>query len=202
MEADADLVPQETFLDRYKLLLVLIGLSLMLVILGFRLLTHNNGEVEFIESSTLDAKSSHILVDIQGAVESPGVVEVSTDARIQDVFVKAGGLALNADREWVAKYINLAAKVSDGTKLYIPEVGELSDESAASVIGAHDTISKYKININSASNSELEELPGIGEVTAEKIVSGRPYGTIEDMLTRKIVNQAVFEKIKELISTY
>lgn len=202
MEADADLVPQETFLERYKLPLVLIGLSLMLIILGFRLLTQSSGEVEFVESSTLDDRSTHILVDIQGAVEAPGVVEVTTDARIQDVFVKAGGLASNADRDWVAKYINLAAKVSDGTKLYIPSVGELSDEIVGSVAGAQDTLSKYKLNINNASIGDLDKLPGIGQVTAEKIISGRPYSTVDELLTRKIVNQSVFEKIKDSIGIY
>ena len=58
------------------------------------------------------------------------------------------------------------------------------------------------ININNASESELDSLPGIGKVTAQKIISGRPYQTIKELKTRKIVGNSTFEKIKNLISVF
>ena len=56
------------------------------------------------------------------------------------------------------------------------------------------------VSVNSASQSELESLPGIGPVTAGKIIDGRPYNQVEELLERKIVGKATFEKIKNLIS--
>jgi competence protein ComEA len=59
--------------------------------------------------------------------------------------------------------------------------------------------SQSLISINDSTIEELDQLPGIGQITANKIISNRPYTTIEDLLTKKVVNKGVFEKIKNLI---
>lgn len=145
-----------------------------------------------------------IAIDVEGAVASPGVYNISENARVQDALIAAGGLSGNSDREWVAKNINLAAKITDGTKIYIPSVGEMNGaqntvgagvSNASGVLGS----SSQQININTASVSDLDSLPGVGDVTANKIISGRPYSSIQDLLDKKIVSAKVFREIQSLI---
>ncbi len=142
-----------------------------------------------ISFSQEESESGRIKADIEGAVLKPGVYELESGSRISDLLITAGGLTVEADREWVSKNLNQAAKLSDGGKVYIPEIGEKNTTNTINITNA-------RTNINSASLSELDRLPGIGPVTAQKIIDGRPYQAIEDLLTRKIVGQSTFEKIK------
>lgn len=156
-------------------------------------------DIVFESSSQADSKvQTQIVVDVEGAVESPGVYHVNSESRVQDAVIAAGGLSAQADREWVEKNINLAAKLKDGVKIYIPPLRQ-GFVGQASTLGE---MSSNLININTASQGELESLPGIGPVTAQKIIEGRQYGSIEDLLDKKIVKSSVFEKIKEKISAY
>lgn len=145
-----------------------------------------------IQEETQEPLSGKIMIDISGAVVKPGVYEVDFDARIQDVVLAAGGMVAEADTGYIAKNLNLAQKVTDGEKIYIPFV---SDQEAS---GSEAT--DGKISINSATMTELESLPGIGPVTAEKIIANRPYSSIDDLINKKSVGQAVFEDIKSQIS--
>lgn len=136
-----------------------------------------------------------IVVDIEGAVEKPGVYKLALDSRMQDGLIAAGGLGKGADRELIAKSINLAAKLTDGMKVYIPFQGDGAVGINAGVMIGE----KQAVNINSASVKELDSLPGIGETTADKIIGNRPYETIESLIEKKIVGQKVFEQIKDKI---
>jgi len=127
------------------------------------------------------------------------VYSLKSDSRINDVLVLAGGFSDKADNNWVSKNLNLAQKVVDGQKLYIPFEGESSKDAPLQSKGTSLT---DKININSASISNLDTLWGVGEATAKKIVEGRPYGSIDELLTRKIVKANVYEEIKDEISVY
>jgi competence protein ComEA len=140
------------------------------------------------------ANEATVIVDIAGAVQQPGVYTMSKDARLQDVVVAAGGLHSDVSTEAVAKQLNLAAKVTDGQKIYIPFEGEEQQlVLQAAVAGSSTSL----ININSASASELDTLSGVGPVTAEKIISNRPYASLEELVSKKALGQSVFEKIKE-----
>ena len=147
-------------------------------------------EIQYIPSS-VNSQDSTLTVDVQGAVNKPGVVRLPGGSRIEDAISAAGGLSEEADQEYIRRQMNLAAKVVDGTKIYLPYQGESNQSNVSNVV-----------NLNTASQKELESLPGIGPVTAEKIIAGRPYGTIEELMERKIIGKAVFEKIKERISVY
>ncbi len=150
-----------------------------------------------------------LTVDVEGAVEKPGVYDLPADARVQDALIAAGGMSKDADRKQVAKVMNLAAKIIDGGKVYIPRSGDPSagsglassgeSSSGQNVLGA-DTSSG--ININAASVKDLDSLPGIGEVTAQKIINNRPYGSIDELLSKKIVSAKVFAQIKDKITIY
>ena len=140
-----------------------------------------------------------IKVDIEGAVEKPGVYEIPFDSRIEDVLISAGGLSVKADREYVSKSVNLAQKLIDGAKIYIPE---LNGSNNSNISNLPNTPNSQLTNINIASESELDKLPGIGPVTAAKIIAGRPYQTLEELVSKKAVSQSVFTKINDKISLY
>ena len=137
---------------------------------------------------------------------SPGVYELPKDARMKDLIVKSGGLAASADRNWFAKNMNLASKLTDGSKIYILAVGEKVDSASinASVmgLGTSQTSQNGLININTGSSTELDTLPGVGPVTSSKIIQNRPYQEVADLLSKKVVSNKVFSQIKDKVSVY
>lgn len=159
------------------------------------------------ESKKESAKKT-IMVDVAGAVVQPGVYPLPSDSRVQDAILKAGGMTPSADRQRIAQSLNLAAPLTDGAKIYIPVFGEQMAAPGATTgndsTGSSSTLgtSTSLINLNNASQSELESLPGVGEVTAGKIIENRPYGSVEELLEKKVVGDATFEKIRELVSVY
>jgi len=162
---------------------------------------------ESSENVSGKVNDSEITIDVSGAVNVPGVYTILEGSRIKDAIEKAGGLSDTADEEFVEKSFNLAALLKDGSKLYIPEIGESIGSSADnSSTQVHQVVagmeSQGSININSATESELDNLPGVGPVTTGKIIDGRPYTAIEDLLNNKIVSKSLFEKIKDQISVY
>ena len=150
---------------------------------------------------SLVSTSKNISVDVAGAVNKPGVYKIKEISRVEDAIREAGGFAKTANGEYISKSLNLAQKLSDGSKIYIPFIGE-SLSGVGVLGGVAGTSTQSKVNINSATQSELEALPGIGPVTASKIISGRPYQKIENLLDQKIVTKSVFEKIKASIIIY
>lgn len=137
-----------------------------------------------------------IKIDVSGAVVKPGLVETPMNSRVQDVLITAGGFDPKADRTYISRYINLAQPVQDGMKIYIPFEGESPRVEAA------NEGSQRTYNVNSASQAKLEELPGIGPATAKRVLEGRPYGNIEELVSKKILSKGVFEKIKANITVY
>ena len=154
------------------------------------------------ESQGKENNGAKLTVDVAGAVVKPGVYSLPQDARVQDALIAAGGMNSQADREKVAKTLNLAAKIVDGGKIYIPAIGDASQASSGQAVLGSEGSSTGLINLNSASASELDKLQGIGPVTAEKIITNRPYGAIEELVAKKVVGQKVFEAIKDKISVY
>ncbi len=160
----------------------------------------NTDGKEQVLSATASAEKREILIDVSGAVAHPGVYRIPVDSRIKDALIAGGGLSENADRDYVSKNINLAQKLIDGTKIYVPKLGESSVgiKSSGISLGSNN----LAININTASLSELDTLSGVGAVTAQKIIDNRPYNTIEELVSKKVVSKSVFEKIKEKIAVY
>jgi len=198
------------FKFRYTLLLTTIGL----IILGVGILSFKKKEspskVEVL-SDAVSSQTSEIVVEIAGAVVTPGVYKLPSDSRVEDLLITAGGLADNADRVWFEKVVNRAAKLSDGQKLFIPSQNEnkQSNGSSANNSEGYQTISTGNegkigklINVNTASLEELDTLWGIGRITAQKIVEQRPYSTIDELLSKKVLKKNVFDKIKGEITVY
>ena len=158
-----------------------------------------------IDEEEAENKESKIKVHISGAVKNEGVYELEGDARIIDAIEKAGGTLEIADM----KNVNLASKLEDGMKIYIPKQGEEvtnNNQEVEENIALGNTSkesSKGKININKASKEELDTLPGIGESTAEKIINYRKehksFKSIEELKEVKGIGDAKFEEIKDLV---
>lgn len=180
-------------LEKHKISIGLLLLSLLILGGGVVFSFSNNpkSSVKVITPSP-STFSSKILVDVSGAVVLPGVYQLPSGCRLELAIKAAGGLTSEADKEYVAKNLNLASLLADGAKVYIPKKGEEGFQQGSAS-------SANKININSALSSELETLSGIGPKTAEKIINGRPYQSIDDLLLRKIVGKSVFEKIKDKV---
>jgi competence protein ComEA len=199
-------------LKKYWLPLVLGLVGLLFFIYGLIALLGSLSkpqDITFKSSSTMNEASSSsaskaqsvITVDIEGAVVSPGVYKLAANSIIKDVLVVSQGLSADADRIWVAKSLNLAAKLYDGAKIYIPRVGE----TAVQLLSSNDQSSigsQSLININTASSDSLDSLPGVGPATITKIVNGRPYQNINELLNKKVVSSKVFDQIKDKILVY
>ncbi|MGH7203284.1 MAG: helix-hairpin-helix domain-containing protein [Candidatus Levyibacteriota bacterium] len=161
------------------------------------------------EKNSISPKAGkQITIDVEGAVQKPGVYTLPATSRIQDALITAGGLSANADRKKVSQTINLAAPLIDSAKLYIPAAGDQSVASGGSSdtsSGSSDNVlgtSTKMVNINTASESDLDALPGVGPVTAQKIIANRPYQNAQDMVSKKAVGASVFSKIKDQVSVY
>ncbi|MCL4353563.1 ComEA family DNA-binding protein [Patescibacteria group bacterium] len=206
-------------LEKYKPLLkrhwppLLLGL-LGLIFLGYGLIGLLTGsgksqDVGLQQSKDLNldsqvspaASGTDIIIDIEGAVLKPGVYSLNQDARLKEALIAAGGLSREADRIWIAKNLNLAMKLTDGTKVYIPSAGESASLGRGTETSG-DLLSRGLININSASAAELDKLPGVGPATARKIIDGRPYSSIDELIGKKIMSQKAFDKIKDRISVF
>lgn len=192
------------FIRKFKIPIIFVGLSVILFTISFFFTqkTHDPSDVIFTteESSNSASLSQSITVDIAGEVVSPGVYSMEPTSRVNDLLEKAGGFTFAADTVWVGKHLNRAQLLHDGDKLYIPSIEDTKSDQSNSNSVENTSFGQVKININSATQSELENLPGIGEKTAVKIIEGRPYQDIQDLRSKKIVGEAVFEKIKDLIS--
>lgn len=155
--------------------------------------------VEFQKAEEVGSVSeAKIMVDVSGQVLNPGVYSLSSSSRIQDALIAAGGLSQDADRVYIERYMNLAQKVTDGAKIYIPRQNESVEQTNTQVAGT--STQQGLVSVNSATQSQLEELPSIGPVTAEKIISGRPYSSVEELKTKQIIGEKTFEKIKNSLS--
>ena len=161
---------------------------------------------------------SPYLVYVNGEVQRPDVYEVPHGSRVQDVIVMAGGFTESA----LVEVVNLAAPLFDGQQLFVPNrvqstpvpdvvlmqtVESVSAESVASSAEATSpetpSDASGRVNINTANRAELETLPGVGESTAQKIVSYRedngPFAAIEEIMNVSGIGEGKFEQMKDLI---
>ncbi len=156
---------------------------------------------EYPKESLVQSQKS-ISVDVSGAVNNPGVYKLSDGDRIEEAIKAGGGFSEKANQEYISKYLNMAQKLSDGTKVYVPYEGEVSANTGGLTGVAGSASVQGKVNINTSSQSEIESLPEIGPVTASKIIAARPYASIDELLSKKAVSKSVYEKIKDSVVTY
>jgi competence protein ComEA len=193
------------------------GLVVVLIIALFVMtslvikLTNRKEDIIYSSLSEVELEEKHveiqeerqiIIIDIDGAVNKPGVYQCIEGDRVNDIIIMAGGLLENA----YTKNINKARKLEDGEKIYILEEKEeafnvaLVDES---IYNTGESDITNKININNASKDMLMTLDGIGEVYAERIIDYREktkFKNIEEIKNIKGIGDKTFENIKDKIT--
>ena len=183
---------------------IVVGLAgVALAILGFaawRVVGGEKTEVEIIRSreDRVDLAEEEVVAEIAGAVINPGVFRLAAGSRVEDLIVAGGGLAADADREWIGKHVNKALKITDGLKVFLPRQGEMEKIAYEGLSVSRPGL----VDLNRASVSQLESLAGVGEVTARKIVEGRPYVDVGELKLKGVVGVKVFEKIKDQVVVY
>lgn len=146
-------------------------------------------------------EKKEIMVHISGAVNKPGILRLDSNKRVVDALDLAGGARDDADLD----KINLAAKLHDEEKIYIPKIGEVQSNISSLASSPSSSASSSKININSADLNELTKIPGVGEKTAQKILDYRAnnsFSSIEDIKNVPGIGDKKFESMKDYISTY
>jgi competence protein ComEA len=146
---------------------------------------------------------AELVVDVQGAVRRPGVQHLPPGARVADAISAAGGYGPRVDAARASAELNLAAAVRDGDRIVVPARGDPPAGGRAAATGGIGGTSGGLVNLNTATAGELDELPGIGPKTAQKIIDARaekPFASVDELKDRKIVGAATFEKLRDLVT--
>lgn len=194
-------------------IVVLIG-AVLLSAIFLQFLRSNSASADFTEnrdsyaptslSSDLEvtptpSNPTRIIVHVAGAVNSPGVYELGFGQRVQHAIELAGGATTDA----ALNSINLAQPVTDGQQIYVPVVGE---EIAQTAVAQSTTNSSGNglINVNTATATELEELPRVGPATAQKIIEYRDshgrFTQIEDLLAIPGIGEKTVQNFEGLVT--
>ena len=162
----------------------------------------NSGSVE--NTDTVATSGDSICVYVCGQVTAPGVYELPSDSRVCDAIEKAGGMLESASQD----YWNLAETLQDGQMIYVPTKeeagteGRRSRESEAGSIGNDSGI----ININTASESQLMTLTGIGQSKAKSIIEYRTqngkFSSVDELTNVTGIGEAILNKIRDQITVY
>lgn len=193
--------------NRKKKFILLCVLLLGCVLTSIAAEYFTNEEPAPVISAQSQAKSKEqlITVYVSGAVARPGLYELPAGIRAQAAIEAAGGFTEAANQEKV----NLAKKLKDGSQVNVPAVKGSKKTAGSMDIPAKkaDRSSQQKqadlVNINTASIAELDALPGVGEVTAQRIVDYRqqhPFTCIEDIMQVRGIGEAKFNKMKDRLT--
>jgi competence protein ComEA len=142
--------------------------------------------------------ASQLVVQAAGAVAKPGVYTVPGSARVNDLITAAGGLAPEADPDQV----ELAAPLSDGERVYVPRAGEAPPPSQS---GSSSGTSSHRgpVDLNRASEADLESLPGIGPALAQAIIDHRsqhgPFRSVDDLADVRGIGPAKMDQLRPLV---
>ncbi|MGI8642670.1 MAG: helix-hairpin-helix domain-containing protein [Thermomicrobiales bacterium] len=181
--------------------------GVMLTVMFFRDLDRREAPPIIIEDVAADAT---IVVAVEGAVASPGLVFLPSGSRWGDAIIASGGMVAGAD----TSYVNAAARLTDGERLVIPTevvVATGGDQSppfrvpaSPSLVGEH-AADQGRVNINRATASELDALPGIGPVLAERIVERRGeigrFATVDELVAIRGISEGMLEELRPLVTT-
>ena len=148
-----------------------------------------------------------VVVEIVGAVERPGVFRLPDGSRVGDLVAAAGGYGPRVDADRAGRELNLAGTLKDGDHVRVPSRDDAAAPSprpaGAGGTGGAGPAAAAPIDLNRGTEAELDTLPGIGPVTAAKIVAARdeqPFASVDDLRTRKLVGEKTFASLKDLVT--
>lgn len=179
--------------QRGKILYVLLTLSLICV--AYYLGQQKNPAVEndaVTECVKVNTDNTQYFYEVSGQVNSPGVFTATSPKLVQQAIAEAGGLTSKADSTYVYRNIKLAVTIKPGEKIYIPATEELINSTLS--ISEDES----KLNLNTASLAQLDAISGVGEVTANKIISARPFNDCSEIMNLPGVNSKVKEQLFSL----
>jgi competence protein ComEA len=184
------------WLERNQLLvlgLVCIVLAAGLAVRGLR--ADPSGELVFVDEP-LPNEGTPIRVQIAGAVVSPGVYELRSGDRLIDILAAAGGPRDGAALD----ELNLAHRLRDAEKITIPS------HTMPRAQRAQPLAPGSKLDLNVASQDQLDALPGVGEAYARRIVDSRqvdgPFQTPRELVDRRVLPASTFERIREMVFVF
>ena len=159
----------------------------------------SNGAVPAPAASASPSPAALLLVDVAGWVRHPGVYEFEEGSRVIDAIDAAGGARPGA----MLESLNLAAPLADGSQILVPKKGTEGSAPATGASGG-GTAPGALINVNTATATELEELPGVGEVIGQAIVDYRtengPFTSVDQLLDVSGIGDATLANIRELVT--
>ena len=183
------------------LVVAIVGQNVFNLVVSGATPTEQNDSVVVEDAQVEETQTkASVFVHVAGAVVAPGLYELEEDARIQDAIQAAGGFAEGA----LTDSINLAQVVTDGEQIVVQQQAAAAAADGSGGAVANSGVSADgKININTASESELMELDGVGEATAAKIIDHRNsegrFKTIEDLMEVSGIGEKKFEALKDSI---
>ncbi len=150
-----------------------------------------------VASESSPSAGAPLLVDVAGWVRDPGVYAFTEGSRVIDAIEAAGGARSGA----LLQALNLAALLVDGTQILVPREGAAGAPPVGSTTGAS---SGGLVNVNTASATDLEALPGIGEVIAQRIIDHRtangPFTSVDQLVDVSGIGDAILASIRELVT--
>jgi competence protein ComEA len=204
---DGQPAPASGLTNHVAIVAALIGAVAIAGVSGYLVLTNPGGSAivsggPIVEGSgDPTAGGPEIVVEVSGAVRSPGVYRLPPTARVADAIDAAGGYGPRVDAVAATAALDLAAHLSDGATVSVPSRDDPTAPPGGGGTGA--TARGGLINLNTATVSELDSLPGIGPVTARKIIDAReerPFSSIDELRERGVVGEKTFERLRELVT--
>ncbi len=146
-----------------------------------------------------------VVVEVEGAVDHPGVFRLPAGSRVGDLVTAAGGYGPRVDADRAGRELNLAQPLRDGEQIRVPSRDEATDSTTRPVgaVPAQSPAARSPVDLNTATAAELDALPGIGPVTAAKILASRdqqPFREAADLRVRKLVGEKTFAVLKDLVA--
>ncbi|HLA16384.1 MAG TPA: ComEA family DNA-binding protein [Candidatus Limnocylindrales bacterium] len=190
------------------LTIISIAVAVAVVLVSVRPPTGSGVGIVPIDSAEVVGADAMIVVEVEGAVAHPGVIRLADGSRVGDAIAAAGGYSPRVDVVSAEREVNLAAVLADGDRIIVPSrdgaaIGGPADAAKEPGSEAAAGTADRLVDLNRATQAELEALPGIGPVTAGKIIAAReerPFGSASELLERKVVGKATYEKIRDLVS--
>lgn len=206
-----------SFFDNHRSETILLGVALLVMALSLanyfiRTEKTINSEEIFQFSQNTDRSDNQLLyIEVSGAVTKPDMYALRAGTRLKEAIKQAGGLADNADRDFFARNFNLSRILNDQDKIYVPSQQEiqygiikentrtLDYASAQNLVSTHLPTTPKRISLNSASADELNSLSGIGQTLAKKIISNRPYSSLNDLVSKKVISSKLLSSLTDQI---